>query len=173
MWQHGQTPGKFGHGNGPRRTSAFRGVHEEGVHEAIDRCRMAVVLLVSVAPVLAGDSFYALSRLAGLSPLDDAQLATVQGGQVNQSMQNQSMQVVNQSMIDGNSMTIGNIDQNTTVAVSLEEVAAVQAFGEGWLQAIFQGQVAAVQAFGEGWLQAIFQGQVAAVQAFGEGWLQR
>jgi hypothetical protein len=43
---------------------------------------MAVALLVSVAPVLAGDSFHALSRLpAGLSPLDDAQLATVEGGQ--------------------------------------------------------------------------------------------
>jgi hypothetical protein len=42
---------------------------------------MAVALLVSVAPVLAGDSFHALSRLpAGLSPLDDAQLATVEGG---------------------------------------------------------------------------------------------
>jgi hypothetical protein len=44
---------------------------------------MAVALLVSVAPVLAGDSFYALSRLpADLTPLDDAQLATVEGGQV-------------------------------------------------------------------------------------------
>jgi hypothetical protein len=43
---------------------------------------MAVALLVSVAPALAGDSFQALSRLpAGLSPLDDAQLATVEGGQ--------------------------------------------------------------------------------------------
>jgi len=44
---------------------------------------MAVALLVSVAPVLAGDSFQALSRLpAGLSQLDDAQLAAVEGGQV-------------------------------------------------------------------------------------------
>jgi len=44
---------------------------------------MAVALLVSVAPVLAGDSFYALSRLpADLTPLDDAQLATVEGGDV-------------------------------------------------------------------------------------------
>jgi hypothetical protein len=44
---------------------------------------MAVALLVSVAPVLAGDSFQALSRLpAGLTPLDDAQLAAVEGGQV-------------------------------------------------------------------------------------------
>ena len=43
---------------------------------------MAVALLVSVAPVLAGDSFQALSRLpAGLTPLDDAQLAAVEGGQ--------------------------------------------------------------------------------------------
>jgi hypothetical protein len=44
---------------------------------------MAVALLVSVAPVLAGDSFQALSQLpAGLTPLDDAQLAAVEGGQV-------------------------------------------------------------------------------------------
>jgi hypothetical protein len=42
---------------------------------------MAVALLVSVAPVLAGDSFHALSQLpASLTPLDDAQLATVEGG---------------------------------------------------------------------------------------------
>jgi hypothetical protein len=42
---------------------------------------MAVALLVSVAPALAGDSFQALSRLpAGLTPLDDAQLAAVEGG---------------------------------------------------------------------------------------------
>jgi hypothetical protein len=42
---------------------------------------MAVALLVSVAPVLAGDSFQALSRLpADLTPLDNAQLATVEGG---------------------------------------------------------------------------------------------
>ena len=42
---------------------------------------MAIALLVSVAPVVAGDSFHALSRLpAGLSPLDDAQLAAVEGG---------------------------------------------------------------------------------------------
>jgi hypothetical protein len=43
---------------------------------------MVIALLVSVAPVVAGDSFHALSRLpAGLSPLDDAQLAAVEGGQ--------------------------------------------------------------------------------------------
>jgi hypothetical protein len=42
---------------------------------------MAVALLVSMAPALAGDSFQALSRLpAGLSPLDDAQRAAVEGG---------------------------------------------------------------------------------------------
>jgi hypothetical protein len=43
---------------------------------------MAVALLVSVAPAVAGDSFHVLSRLpAGLTPLDDAQLAAVEGGQ--------------------------------------------------------------------------------------------
>jgi hypothetical protein len=42
---------------------------------------MAIALLVSVAPVVAGDSFQAFSRLpAGLTPLDDAQLAAVEGG---------------------------------------------------------------------------------------------
>jgi hypothetical protein len=42
---------------------------------------VAVVLLVSVAPVLPSDSFVALSRLpADLSPLDDADLAAVEGG---------------------------------------------------------------------------------------------
>jgi hypothetical protein len=42
---------------------------------------MAVALLVSVAPAVAGDSFQALSRLpAGLTQLDDAQLAAVEGG---------------------------------------------------------------------------------------------
>ena len=42
---------------------------------------MAVALLVSVAPVVAGDSFQALSRLpAGLTQLDDAQMAAVEGG---------------------------------------------------------------------------------------------
>ena len=44
---------------------------------------MVVALLVSVAPVLAGDAFHALGRLpAALTPLDDAQLASVQGGNV-------------------------------------------------------------------------------------------
>ncbi len=42
---------------------------------------MAVALLVSVAPVVAGDSFQALSRLpASPTPLDDAQLGAVEGG---------------------------------------------------------------------------------------------
>jgi hypothetical protein len=41
---------------------------------------MVVAVVVSVAPVLAGDAFHALSRLpAGLTPLDDTQLATVEG----------------------------------------------------------------------------------------------
>ena len=66
---------------------------------------MAVALLVSVAPVLAGDSFYALSRLpAGLSPLDDAQLATVEGGQSELTQSNSSTVTVTQA----NAASIGN-----------------------------------------------------------------
>ena len=41
---------------------------------------MVVTLILSVAPVLAGDTFHALSRLPAAEPLDEAQLATVEGG---------------------------------------------------------------------------------------------
>jgi hypothetical protein len=46
---------------------------------------MLLTLILSVAPVLAGDAFHALSQLpatdqAALTPLDDAQLATIEGG---------------------------------------------------------------------------------------------
>jgi hypothetical protein len=46
-----------------------------------------LTLILSVAPALAGDTFHALSRLpamaqASLTPMDEAQLATIEGGQV-------------------------------------------------------------------------------------------
>ncbi len=46
---------------------------------------MVFALVVSVVPALAGESFHALSPLpaveqAALTPLDDAQLATIEGG---------------------------------------------------------------------------------------------
>jgi hypothetical protein len=92
---------------------------------------MAVALLVSVAPVLAGDSFYALSRLPdGLSPLDDAQLATVEWGQSELTQSNISMVTVTQAnaaSIAG-SGTVGNnsITQSNSsgVAVTQQNSAA-------------------------------------------------
>ena len=78
---------------------------------------MAVALLVSVAPALAGDSFQALSRLpAGLTPLDDAQLATVEGGRgfdfcvdcTNVAEIKQYQSAVN---INSNFVSIGDVEQ--------------------------------------------------------------
>jgi hypothetical protein len=78
---------------------------------------MAVALLVSVAPVLAGDSFQALSRLpAGLTPLDDAQLATVEGGRgfdfcydcTNVSVIKQYQEALN---VNSNFVSIGDVEQ--------------------------------------------------------------
>ena|SRR5918911_4780813 len=48
---------------------------------------MVLTLVLSVAPVLAGDGFHALSRLpapaqAALTPLDDAQLGAITGGEL-------------------------------------------------------------------------------------------
>ena len=93
---------------------------------------MAVALLLSVAPVLAGDSFYALSRLpAGLSPLDDAQLATVEGGQSELTQSNISTVTVTQAnaasitgsgIVGNNSITQSN---SSTVTVNQQNSANV------------------------------------------------
>jgi hypothetical protein len=51
---------------------------------------LVLALILPVAPVLAGDTFHVLSRLpataqASLTPLDEAQLAAIEGGQITQS----------------------------------------------------------------------------------------
>src|SRR5919197_2741697 len=60
--------------------------HPGGVSMMRKQLRLAMVfaLVVSVVPALAGESFHALSRLpaleqAALTPLPDAQLATIEG----------------------------------------------------------------------------------------------
>jgi hypothetical protein len=63
---------------------------------------MAVAMLVSVATVLAGDTFHALSRLpttaqASLTPMDEAQLAAIEGAQVGVMQSNTSIVNVTQS----------------------------------------------------------------------------
>lgn len=51
---------------------------------------LVLTLILPAAPVLAGDTFHALSRLpatahASLTPMDEAQLAAIEGGQISQS----------------------------------------------------------------------------------------
>jgi hypothetical protein len=51
---------------------------------------LVLTLILPAVPVLAGDTFHALSRLpataqASLTPMDEAQLAAIEGGQVTQS----------------------------------------------------------------------------------------
>jgi cytochrome bd-type quinol oxidase subunit 1 len=51
---------------------------------------LGLTLILPVAPVLAGDTFRAFSRLpatvqASLTPMNEAQLATIKGGQISQS----------------------------------------------------------------------------------------
>src|SRR5688572_809402 len=61
---------------------------------------LVLTLILPVSPVLAGDTFHALSRLpaaaqASLTPMDEAQLAAIEGGLVEQS--NTSTVIVTQS----------------------------------------------------------------------------
>ena len=51
---------------------------------------LGLTLILPVAPVLAGDTFRAFSRLpatvqASLTPMNEAQLAAIKGGQISQS----------------------------------------------------------------------------------------
>jgi hypothetical protein len=82
---------------------------------------MAVALLVSVAPVLASDSFHALSRLpataqASLTPMDEAQLAAIEGGQITQS--NASTVMVTQT---NTASGAGSITQLNTSTVTVTQ----------------------------------------------------
>jgi hypothetical protein len=91
---------------------------------------MAVALLVSVTPVLAGDSFRALGRLpADLTPLDDAQLATVEGGfEIEIDFDNVAFNiaVVEQNAANvnyGNAYNGGDIKQSIDQDVEIEQKA--------------------------------------------------
>src|SRR5918994_1229883 len=111
---------------------------------------MVVALLVSVAPVLAGESFHALRQLpASLTPLDDAQLATVEGGDV---MVLQSTNIrVSQSTPTSTPM---HVSQNTTI---------IHTDQAEWLWMAAQGNVTAAQQLTE-WLWVAAQGNVTAAQ---------
>ena len=90
---------------------------------------MAVALLVSVTPVLAGDSFHALSRLpADLTPLDDAQLATVEGGfEINLENFAVNIAVINQTALNlnfGDAFKGGEIEQVIKQNADVSQAAA-------------------------------------------------
>jgi hypothetical protein len=84
---------------------------------------LVLALILPVAPVLAGNTFHALSRLpataqASLTPMDEAQLAAIEGGQIDQ--RNTSIVTVTQS----NSLTgsgAGPITQSNTATVYITQ----------------------------------------------------
>jgi hypothetical protein len=91
---------------------------------------LVLTLILPVAPVLAGDTFHALSRLpataqASLTPLDEAQLAAIEGGLVGVSQANIATVTVtqsNESSITGSS--IGgdvNVTQSNSSTVTVNQ----------------------------------------------------
>jgi hypothetical protein len=89
---------------------------------------LVLTLILPVAPVLAGDTFHVLSRLpataqASLTPLDEAQLAAIEGGQMALSQANIATVEVtqsNSSSITGSIAGNANVTQsnNSTVTVN-------------------------------------------------------
>ena len=88
---------------------------------------LVLTLILPVVPVLAGDTFHALSRLpAGLSPLDDAQLAAIEGGQERVTQCNTAIVRVTQSnsftgsggglVVQQNSASVTIVQQNSASA---------------------------------------------------------
>jgi hypothetical protein len=82
---------------------------------------LVLTLILPVAPVLAADTFHALSRLpataqASLTPLDEAQLAAIEGGQITQS--NASIVMVTQT---NTASGAGPITQANTATVYITQ----------------------------------------------------
>ena len=88
---------------------------------------LVLTLILPVAPVLAGDTFHALNRLpamaqVSLTPMDEAQLATIEGGQISQF--NASTVRVTQTNIASGAGSI-NQSNTSTVIVSQSNSATV------------------------------------------------
>src|SRR5215211_5406377 len=88
---------------------------------------LVLTLILPVAPVLAGDTFHALSRLpataqASLTPMDEAQLAAIEGGQITQS--NASTVIVTQTNTASGAGPI-NQSNTSTVIVTQSNIANV------------------------------------------------
>jgi hypothetical protein len=82
---------------------------------------LGLTLILPVTPVLAGDTFRAFSRLpatvqASLTPMTEAQLATITGGQISQSNAS-TVQVTQTNTASG----AGPITQANTSAVTVTQ----------------------------------------------------
>jgi hypothetical protein len=88
---------------------------------------LVLTLILPVAPVLAGDTFHALSRLpataqASLTPMDEAQLAAIEGGLVSQA--NTATVTVtqsNSSSITGSIVGDISVTQNSNSTVTVNQ----------------------------------------------------
>jgi hypothetical protein len=88
---------------------------------------LVLTLILPVAPVLASDTFHALSRLpataqASLTPMDEAQLAAIAGGQITQS--NTSIVNVTQSNSASGAERINQSNSSTVTVTQSNSVAA-------------------------------------------------
>jgi hypothetical protein len=85
---------------------------------------LALTLILPVAPVLAGDTFHALSRLpmkaqASLTPMDEAQLAAIEGGV---SVTQGNTAIANVSIAQSNSFAgggSGSVNQSNSASVDV------------------------------------------------------
>ena len=88
---------------------------------------LVLTLILPVAPVLAGDTFHALSRLpatahASLTPMDKAQLAAIEGGQITQSNVSTVMVIQTNTASGAGPITQSNI---SNVIVTQSNIANV------------------------------------------------
>jgi hypothetical protein len=99
------------------------------LHDTMKRligAALVLTLILPVAPVLAGDTFHALSRLpataqASLTPMDETQLAAIAGGQITQS--NTSTVMVTQS---NTASGAGPINQSNSSTVIVNQANVVE-----------------------------------------------
>ena len=89
---------------------------------------LVLSLVLPVAPVLAGDTFHALSRLAAtaqasLPPMSDAQLAAIEGGQMTQG-NTATVTVTQSNVFTGSAASV--VQQNTAnVVITQQNTAGV------------------------------------------------
>jgi hypothetical protein len=94
-------------------------VEEVGPMKRLIGAALVLTLILPAGPVLAGDTFHALSRLpataqASLTPMDDAQLAAIEGGLRGITQSNTSVVTVTQSNSITGSVAGPVVQQNSS-----------------------------------------------------------